>query len=281
MKPLISAIILLTSFALASCGGGGGGGGDSISNANAFAEKTSIICPELTGIEGVFWDFINGTPRGDLPPTAFTIPFDIAGVYQNSNSLLLGFTVPVGWSANDATDNAGVAFPSTFAGANLVRNDLQAYWRYILNGQINTALSFSAASIRDSEINAFVGFFGNPGPQTSECEFNIQQNGILGLESYAGKIVRAGDITVMARVGVKFVSSVGSAFYDGFVVAAPTSEMPQLIYDIYTPMITQLYGGGSSDDPACSDGRDNDGDLLTDYPNDPECENPADESETN
>jgi hypothetical protein len=280
MKILIYAIVLISGGLVSSCGGGSGNSGSN-SGVNAFAGKASIMCPELTGIEGIFWDFINGTPRGDLPPTAFTIPFNIQGVYQNSNSLLLGFTVPVGWNVNDATDISGITFPNTVVGANLIRDSSPAYWRYMMNAQIISGSNFTSSTILNNDIDAFIGLFGDPAPQTTQCEFSVQQNGILGLESYSGKIVRAGDITVMARVGVKFIQSIGSAFYDAFLVAAPTSEMPQLIYDIYTPMITQLYGGGSSDDPACSDGRDNDGDQLIDYPNDPQCQNPADDSESN
>ena len=37
---------------------------------------------------------------------------------------------------------------------------------------------------------------------------------------------------------------------------------------------------GNEADPACSDGFDNDSDGLTDYPNDPGCSTPGDTSET-
>src|SRR5262245_26437285 len=39
-------------------------------------------------------------------------------------------------------------------------------------------------------------------------------------------------------------------------------------------------GGSPVETPACSDGRDNDGDGLTDYPDDPGCTSPSDGDET-
>ncbi|HHJ20086.1 MAG TPA: hypothetical protein ENJ84_09745, partial [Gammaproteobacteria bacterium] len=122
--PLSLAINLL------ACGGGGGGNGNPSSNA------TSVLCQGLTGLEAIYWDFINGTARTDLPDTAFTIPFQVdfsQSPYTNRNSVLLGFTsIPKGWVISDGMDVSGFAFPNSFAGADLVRADNRAVWRYIL-----------------------------------------------------------------------------------------------------------------------------------------------------
>lgn len=245
-----------------------------------FAAATSQLCTDVNGLEAVFYDLINGVPRGDLPPTAFTIPFDIdfaQSPYSNSTSLLLGFMVPQGWNVSDAADVSGFGIPGTAAGADLIRSDSEAVWRYMLSSQISGG--FTSAGIVEAELAAARNFIGNPGGTTVVCELNAQTTGILGPESVAGRLVRVGNYTIFSRVHVIVVPGT-SAFYSGFTSIAPTSESESLINDIFVPMITQLYGGGSSDPAACSDGIDNDGDGATDYPSDAQCSSPADDSES-
>ena len=244
-----------------------------------LASATSQLCGDVTGVEAVFFDFINGVPRGDLPSTAFTIPFAVdftQSPYSNSTSLLLGFMVPQGWTVSDAVDVSGFAIPGTVAGADLIRTDNRAVWRYMFNAQITGG--FTSASILDSEVAVAMNFIGNPAGTTTVCELNAQQNGILGPESVAAKLIRAGDFTIFAQTHVIVVTGT-AAFYSGFLSVAPTAESASLINDIYVPMITQLYGGGS-DPAACGDGIDNDGDGNTDFPDDAQCTSPADDSES-
>ena len=259
-------------FALAACG--------SDDPTEPFAQATSQLCTNVSGLEAVFYDLINGVPRGDLPPTAFTIPFNIdfsQSPYSNSTSLLLGFMVPQGWTVSDAVDVSGFAIPGTVAGADLARADGRAIWRYMLNAQI--AGGFTSASIVESEVAAAVNFVGNPSGTTVVCEINAQATGILGPESIAARLVRVGDYTIFSRVHVIIIPGT-SAFYSGFTSVAPTAESNALINDIFVPMITQLYGGGSSDPAQCSDGIDNDGDTAIDYPSDAQCSSPADDNES-
>ena len=259
------------AFVAAACGGDDG--------QQLAASATSESCDDVRGVEAVYWDFINGVPRGDLPSTAFTIPFDLDPVqspYSNSTSLLLGFVVPVGWTVSDGVDVSGVAIPGTVAAADLIRADDRAVWRYMFNAQLTGG--FTSAGILDSEIAAATSFIGNPGPGNAVCEINAQRNGILGLESVAAQLLRVGDFTIFARAQVINVSGVG-AFYNGYTSIAPTAESEELINDIFVPMITQLYGGGS--DPAeCGDGLDNDGDGSADFPVDPQCTSPSDDDES-
>jgi len=263
----------------------GGGGGDRTQQPviDRNVAGTSTLCPEvLTGLEGVFWDFMNGVIRADLPATAFTIPFavDFSQPYVNSVSPLLNFSVPLGWTATNTGDVSGFAFPVTVAAADLRRNDGAALWRYTLNGALNSAFAYSAQAILEAEINYALNMMGNPGQPLGECPINAQQLGPLGFESVAARVIRAGDVTIMARVHVLEIGGGITPFYDGFLVASRTAEHPTLINDIYVPMITQLYPGGSDDDPACSDGRDNDGDGQVDFPNDLQCGNASDDDES-
>ena len=276
MKKLTLFLGIFFGIVLSSCGGGGGSGSGAVAaGSGAVSSAKSNLCDDLSGLEAVYWDFINGSIRTDLPSTAFTIPFNIQGTYSNSISLLLGFTVPQGWNARDAVDVSGFAFPSTVVGADLIRADNQAVWRYMLNAQITGG--FTSASILDSEINAALSFMGNPTVSNEQCGVNLQQAGFLGPESIAIKVVRAGDFTIMARAHVTIVTGV-SSFYDAYVSVARTSENTTLINDIFIPMITQLYGGGS-DPAACEDGQDNDADGQVDYPADAQCSSPSDNTE--
>jgi len=278
IKSVLSGVVV--SLSVAACGGGGGGGALNDSNLSQFNSATSLICTEITGPEAIYWDFINGQIRTDLPSTAFTIPFNVGGIYSNESSppasLLLGYTVPLGWAAENAVDVTGFASPFQFVGSNLIRNDNQAVWRYISNAQL-VVNGYSSAGLRDAELNAALNFLNNPAVSEEQCRFTVQQQGILGLESAAGKIVRAGEFTIMTRASVLIVNGVG-AYYSGSTTVARTAEMPALINDIFVPMITQLYRGGT-DLAACEDGVDNDGDGLIDLA-DPQCAFPDDQSES-
>ena len=264
------ALVVTMLVALAACGGGGGGNGS-----GSISSARSQLCDDISGLEAVYWDFINGVPRGDLPATAFTIPFPIQGSYTHSRSPLLGFLVPVGWSVSDSPDQSGYAIPGTEVGAVLVRDDNNAVWRYMLSAEI--AGDFTAERILNADIGTALNLLGAPPNTTVQCPLNVQLIGILGPESTAARVVRAGDYTIMARVHVKIVQGV-SSYYDSYLSLARTAENPALINDIFVPMITQLYGGGS-DPAACEDGEDNDGDGATDFPNDPQCSSPSDDNE--
>ncbi len=243
-------------------------------------QATTDLCDEIFGLEAIYFDLVNGVPRGDLPSTAFTIPFNIdinQSPYSNNTSLLLGFTsVPQGWTVSDAVDFSGFAIPGTVAATDLVRADNRAVWRYTLSAQVSGG--FTSQAILESEINAVLGAVGNPGPITAPCSINAQTQGILGPESVAARVLRAGDFTIVARTHVLVVSGV-TATHHSFVSVAPTTEHERVINDIFVPMITQLYGGGT--DPAqCSDGIDNDNDGATDYPSDNQCSSPGDDNES-
>lgn len=278
MNPLRSILLFVIAVFLSSCGGGSSGSGQS--EIDRLAGATSVLCPELTGLEGIYWDFINGSIRPDLPSTAFSIPFQVDFTqtpYSNSTSLLLGFTsVPLGWTISDGADVSGFAIPGTVAAANMGRNDNQAFWRYVLNAQLSGG--YSSAAMLNAEINTALNFLGNPPITQEQCQFGGQQQGIIGIESVAIKVVRTANFTIMARAHIVIPDGLnGIGYYDGFLSLSPTDENPELIYDIYIPMITQLYGGGSTASQ-CEDGLDNDGDGKVDLA-DPQCEGPFDDSE--
>ena len=65
------------------------------------------------------------------------------------------------------------------------------------------------------------------------------------------------------------------------VAVAPTAEFDQIAGNVFLPMVWAQFPGGSGPQPRCSDGVDNDGDLLIDFPDDPECTSAEDDDERN
>lgn len=268
-------ILALAMFSIVACGSAGGGNGTtgtttSVSNNTA----TSQLCANVTGLEAVYWDFSNGVPRGDLPSTAFTIPSDFTVNFAHPTILSFFFWHPATWTIEDViADNLGSY------GANLVRNDNQAVWRHVTTNVSNT----SAATLLQSEVNTMLDFIGNP-DATAVCEFNgSEPNFAGGVTDVSSALIRAGDFT--ANVNVRVVSvplGGGSSLSQAaiYLVLAPTTEYAQLVQDVFVPIITQFYLGGTTEDTACSDNEDNDNDGKTDYPNDPECSSASDDSES-
>lgn len=279
MKRLHFLLAVTMSFFLTACGSGGGGTGTGTGTTQASA--TSQLCTDVIGLEAIYWDFINGVIRVDLPQTAFTIPANFTPLippYTNSNSILLGFTsLPLGWSIADGIGVSGFEFPATVAIADMTRNDNQAKWRYIFNAQVTGG--YTSAAILDAEVTNALNAIGNPTSTTEQCQISMQQVGIIGLESVAAKVIRAGGFTIMARIHVIVPNGPsGLGYYDGHVSYAPANENPTLINDAFVPMITQLYGGGTSPSQ-CEDGIDNDGDGMIDLA-DSLCTSPSDDSES-
>jgi hypothetical protein len=78
-----------------------------------------------------------------------------------------------------------------------------------------------------------------------------------------------------------FVSSFGAnpiTVIFAQVAVAPSAEYEATAVNIFFPLSSQMTPKGGTD-PECSDAIDNDGDGLTDFPNDPGCNSPSDADE--
>jgi hypothetical protein len=109
------------------------------------------------------------------------------------------------------------------------------------------------------------------------CSGNATDPG-TGIES-AGRLVEVGGFTANLTVQA-FPSNLLGGNTTVFVqlVVAPTTEYDAAAVGVFFPLTGQLTPGGGSS-PECSDGVDNDGDGLVDFPDDPSCSSPDDDSE--
>lgn len=274
---IVGTLIGITACGSATGGTTSNGGSTSFSNSNS-SSVTSLICDKVTGLEAIYWDFSNGVPRGDLPATANTIPSNFTANFAHPTILSFFFWYPPEWVVDSVlADNFGSY------GVNLIRDDQKAVWR---SATTQVASGSTAASILQGEIDAILNFIGNPTNVETVCDLQVQEpNFAGGTTDAASAFMRLGDFTANITVRITNVPiSAGNVFAQAavYMVLSPTDEYAQLVYDVFVPIITQFYGGGSSvdSDKACSDGKDNDNDGFTDFPNDSECSSADDDSES-
>lgn len=240
---------------LSSCGGGLNAG------PGAFQGATSNFCDEAVGIEALYWDYMNGVIRVDYPETYRFIPYAPGSSFIHPEQPLYSFIYPSTWSV-ETLFNPG----SQLTGVNVIRSDGRAVWRrlnYTVSGTV------SATQALNEEINLMLGFMGSPGPIDEVC--------FGAIEGRAAMLLRSGSIT--ANVSTQTFVSGGLTVILAQVAVAPTAEYDNVAYNVFFPLSGQMNLGGGSSDPQCDDGIDNDGDGLTDFPNDPGCTSPSDDSE--
>ena len=250
---------------LVGCGGGGGGGGSS----SGQQQARSQTCGNVSGLTAMYWDFSNGIPRGDLPGTAFTIPFANATIYQHPTDFTLFFTHPSDWTPETLGNPAGV---------NLIRNDGRALWRQV-SGSINFFVNVQ--EIVNSEVNLLLNNFGFTEPVQTICSFDDAQTNPFGQDIFAAsRLIRVSDFTANIVVRVVVTPTAGNSLVTLYIrhTNGPTAEFDRLINDVFIPIDTQFFLGGPSA-PECSDGFDNDGDNLADVGIDPDCDSASDDNE--
>ncbi len=92
-----------------------------------------------------------------------------------------------------------------------------------------------------------------------------------------GGLYEAGDITLI--VTIRAIDATGVLSVGTKVAAGPTEEFDAIAGNVFLPMVWAQFPGGSGPQPQCDDQMDNDGDLRTDFPNDPGCDSPEDDDE--
>jgi len=201
------------------------------------ANTKSQICENVTGVEAVYWDIMNGIPRTDIPGGIPTIQ-NLGGTYSNPYHPLLGFTYPAGYQA--FTDNTSGAI-----GAYVVRNDNKALWRYSI---ISVNGTVSAQQVLNSEIKNTQSFFNtNAGTQTvcSNAGTNTPVQGIV--QNGNSAFIRYGEFTSLIHVTVTNASGVSQVAISNS--SAPTAEYANEVQKSFLPMAWQLlYTGGSTQD---------------------------------
>ena len=225
--------VMLIALSLAACGGGGGAGGGQV---GGTAGVGSLLCPGLTGGEGLAWDVYNGVWRTDpvLPPLPPAGP-----TYTHPASPLLGFSYPPQYTP--FTTNFGI---QEF-GVDLVRNDSRVVWReYHKNvfGQV------SALAIRDGEAQGVLDHLGlgAGGIQTLCAREGVLPNPAGPSFAAANVMFRVGDFTAIVLVNTTFFPSTGTTGTLRKVYVAPTAEFGARAIDTFLAIDWQMNLGNDA-----------------------------------
>ncbi len=250
--------LLVFAMLLAACGGSSGpdrGGA-------AFRSQS---CATVTGPSAAYWDFMNGVIRADYPETYRLLPY-VGNSYIHPVQPLYGFVYPTGWSPVTLADAS-----LQLTGVNVVRADGQAVWR-----RLNLTLSGAvrAADVVRTEIDTLVGNLGIGAPMLALCSASAADPTVPA--EFHSVLVTGGGFTANVGAEAYYLGGVTTVFIH--LAVAPATEYDSTAVGVFFPLSGQLLGGGGAA-PECRDGRDNDGDGKTDYPSDPGCASPDDDSE--
>ncbi|MFV0565155.1 MAG: hypothetical protein ACK5NB_04885 [Flavobacteriaceae bacterium] len=245
LKPYLFTVFLML---LNSCSS------DSDNNADRIAKATSMFCNDITGANAIYWDYANGVAP----------PFSRVPVLQNPGQQFLhphpslGFVVPQGYTAS-ADQRSGAI------GANVIRNDNAAVWRYAPLATFPG--NFSVNDILASEINGMFNFYGfndNFNVLCSETR-TVNQGNIVTV--FNARLIQFGNFTGLVWVNVTAVQGLSTLSVAASVSSGPTAEYNNLVMDVFFPLSYQLL---VNDRGSLSD-RDNDGtpDVYDNFPDDP------------
>jgi len=209
-----------------------------------IANATSHICNQVTGVEAIYWDLMNGVPRTDIPGGLPTLS-SIGGTYSNPSFPLLSFTYPPGYTPQtDATSGA--------VGVNLIRNDHRSIWRY-------TSILYSGTvtplQVLNNEVAQLKAFFGSTGAVSTVCS----QQGTLprapGITtSSASAYITFDGFSAAINVTNTTETGLGAVQINIVTTAAPTNEFSNEILHTYLPLDYQLLYTGSGEIDSDGDG---------------------------
>lgn len=230
--------------------------GCSDNSVNSLNNLTSQICPGIRGAEAVYWDIMNGIPRGDIPGGLPTVE-NIGGNYIHPAIPLLGFIYPAGYTPQ--TDQT----PGSI-GVNLIRNDNQSIWRYT---QINSQNFVRSGQVLQAEINSLLNFFGgNANDIQVVCRNEATRpTGELApglVTEYSNLLIRFNGITSVITTSVTSMQSfdISLTWIAIQKAAAPTQQFEDEILNTYLPISFQLLftdsGQLDSDGDGVPDGND-------------------------
>ncbi|WP_114749850.1 hypothetical protein [Pleomorphovibrio marinus] len=225
-----------------------------------LSRVSSQICQNSMGTEGLYWDILNGVPRGDIPGGLPTVA-NIGGNYIHSGYPPLGFIYPSGYRPVELRQE----FPQ-LVGVNMLRNDDQSLWRYVNQTFLGPA---DASQVVEFELNEFLQFVGGNQQQMQVICTNAgtQQPIPTIVATNQSLLVRVQGFTALFVVGVNFATDLGVSFISTQVSFAPTEQFDQEVLGAFLPIHWQLLvreRGEWSD-------RDGDGvpDHLDRFPDDP------------
>lgn len=265
LRVLALAALLLFLVGCGSAQGPGGGGG----GPKRFEGAVSQSCAQVTGMRALYWDFMLGAMRTDYPETYRLLPY-VGSPFTHQAQPLYSFMFPPGWSAFALTD------PSLqLMGANVVRADGQAVWRRL---NLTASGNIGAELVIGNELDQMTTNLGLSGQFQVLCALPVQVEPGTGSEASA-VLVDADGFTAMIQTQVYRSAVPGTSVVFIQMAVAPQAQFDEAAYNVFFPLSGQMLPGGGSGEPECNDGVDNDGDGKIDYPDDPGCSSPEDDSE--
>ena len=205
---------------------------------NAIANRISTTCtnpnpnPNVVGYTGLYWDMTNGdnTAFGEL--TEVPVIANPGGQFIHSQQPILGFILPQGFSASEATGQSVV-------GVNVIRNDNQVVYRWVPLATVFQPL-VPTQTIIEAEINSMLSFFGFQGQPEVLCTRTVQQNNILPQE-FNGRLLRFNGMIAQVWVLGTYVDGTGTSSFAINVSVAPEAEYETQIQETFLPFIFQLF----------------------------------------
>ena len=251
------------SMACIACGDDGGDSqGQGATNAERLVDSTSASpnCASLRGATAVYFDFESGFPV-NLP----FVPLlqSTAGVITGGDGSLWSF--PPGYLAQ--------AIPR---GVTIQREDGQVFFKHTTGERLLT----DPATAFGNQLQAALATFGlGDVMPTLICAVDRP----FSVGPLPGRLIvglyEAGSQTLLVKIQV--IDATGLLSLNTKVAAGPTEEFDALAGNVFLPMVWAQFPGGSGPQPQCSDGMDNDGDLLIDFGIDPGCDSREDDDERN
>lgn len=206
---------------------------DETSQQELLGNIVSQICPNVRGVQALYWDVNNGVLRGDIPGGLPTIK-NPGDHYIHSGYPALGFQMPRGYRAVELRDDLNGTI-----GVNVLRNDDNALWRYVTTrffGRTN------ANDVLQVELNQMLTSLGLNSQQVSVvCSNGAAQQLAPDMQSTtATALVRAGNFTALLAVNVNVLVSSGTSFIGIQMTLGPTAEYDALVLDAFLPIGYQL-----------------------------------------
>ena len=203
-----------------------------INPTNTLTGVNAQICPNINGVEGLYWDISNGVPRGDIPG-GIPVIRNPGGTFIHSAYPPLGFTYPAGYTPTEISQGATQSI-----GVNLFRNDNRALWRY----QNSTFFgNTNANQVLGVEMNQLLTFLGNPGNMQVVCFNSGTKQLVHTLQTtYATALVRMGEFTAVFVINVNFAFNTGTAMIFKQVSFAPQPKFEGEVLATFLPIHLQL-----------------------------------------
>ncbi len=201
---------------------------------NAIANRVSNTCtnPNVTGYAGLYWDITNGdtTAFGEL--TEVPVIANPDGQFIHSQQPILGFTLPQGFSAQEAQGQGVI-------GVNVIRDDMQVLYRWVPLATVFEPL-FPTQTVLDAEIDALLSFYGFEGEPEVLCSRTAQQTQVFPQE-FNGRLIRFNGIIAQVWVLGTYVDGTGTSNFALSISAAPEAEYEMQIQETFLPFIFQLF----------------------------------------